>query len=183
MTLKEIAAAAELQAGSLYYHFDTKEALVEAVLTAGVEGAMEATRAAVAALGADADPMAGLRAALAAHLQVVLSDSAYASANLRILGQVPRVIRERHLKRQRKYGVFWRGLFERAAGAGALRADLDLSVVRMLALGALNWSIEWYRVGRRSPAEIADHAATMILDGVRSRPGRLVARKRRAPAR
>ena len=177
VTLKDIAAVADMQAGSLYYHFDSKETLVEAVLTAGVDGAVDATRHAVEALGADAEPMVRLRAALAAHLRVVLADSAYASANLRILGQVPAAIRERHLKRQRVYGEFWRRLFQQAADAGEIRADLDLSVVRMLALGALNWSVEWYRSGGRSPDEIAAHATTMILDGLRARPAASAVRK------
>ena len=110
-----------------------------------------------------------VRVAIAAHLRMVLVEGAYASANLRILGQVPDAVRERHLKRQRAFGAFWRSLFEDAAAAGALRPDLDLSVVRMLALGALNWSVEWYRDGGRTPGEIAEHAATMILDGIRPR--------------
>jgi AcrR family transcriptional regulator len=171
VTLKDIAALAQLQAGSLYYHFDTKEELVEAVLEAGVKGAIVATREAVEALGPGADPLARLRVAIAAHLRVVLAEGAYASANIRMLSQAPDAIRERHLRRQRVYGAFWRMLFEQAAKAGAIRADLDLSVVRMLALGALNWSVEWYRAGRRTPSEIAAHAATMILDGIIARPG------------
>ncbi len=171
VTLKDIAAIAELQAGSLYYHFDTREELVEAVLEAGVEGAIVGTRDAVEALGPGADPLARLRAAIAAHLRVVLMEGAYASANIRMLSQVPDSIRERHLRRQRAYGAFWRALFDQAAAAGAIRADLDLSVVRMLALGALNWSVEWYRTGRRTPSEIAAHAATMILDGITPRRG------------
>ena len=171
VTLKDIAARAELQAGSLYYHFDTKEDLVEAVLDVGVESAFVATREAVHALGPGADPLARLRAAIAAHVRVVLSDGAYASANLRILGQLPDAIRERHLKRQRAYGAFWQTLFRDAATTGSIRPDLDLSVVRMLTLGALNWSVEWYRAGRRSPSEIAAHAATMILDGISSGRG------------
>src|SRR5262245_4256851 len=166
VTLKDIAREAGLQAGSLYYHFDTKEALVEEVLAVGVDAAIAATRDSVAALGPGADALARLRAAIAAHLRVVLSDGAYASANLRILGQVPDAVRRRHLKLQRAYGAFWRALFTEAVDAGAIRADLDLSVVRMLALGALNWSVEWYRDGRRSVAEIAAHASTMILDGL-----------------
>jgi len=175
VTLKDIAARAGMQAGSLYYHFDTKEELVEAVLAVGVDHAHAATREAVRALGAGADPIARIRAAIVAHLRVVLSDGAYASANLRILGQVPEAVRERHLKRQRAYGAFWKSVFRAAADAGAIRADLDLSVVRMLTLGALNWSVEWYHDGRRSPAEIAAHAATIVLDGI-AVPGR----KRRA---
>jgi AcrR family transcriptional regulator len=180
VTLKDIAARAGLQAGSLYYHFDTKEELVEAILSAGVEGAFAATRDAVEALGAGADPLARLRVAIAAHLRVVLSEGAYASANLRILGQLPEAIRERHLKRQRAYGAFWQALFREAADAGAIRPDLDLSVVRMLTLGALNWSVEWYRKGRRSPSEIAAHAATLVLDGIGPTARREV---RRAPRR
>lgn len=172
VTLKEIAARAGLQAGSLYYHFDTKEELVEAILSAGVEGAFAATREAVEALGPGAEPLARLRAAIAAHLRVVLSEGAYASANLRILGQLPDAIRERHLKRQRVYGAFWQSLFRDAADAGNIRPGLDLSVVRMLTLGALNWSVEWYRKGRRSPSEIAAHAATLVLDGISPRPTR-----------
>jgi TetR/AcrR family transcriptional regulator, cholesterol catabolism regulator len=179
VTLKDIASLAAMQAGSLYYHFDTKEELVEAVLDAGVDGAIAATREAVDALGRDADPLTRLRVAIAAHLRFVLAESPYASANLRILGQVPEPIRERHLKRQRAYGAFWRNLFRRAAATGAIRADLDLSVARMLALGALNWSVEWYRAGRRTPSEIAAHAATMILDGLTPRTARRGSGRRR----
>ena len=167
VTLKEIAALAGLQAGSLYYHFDSKEEIVEEVLTVGVDGVFFATRAAVDALGPDAGPLARLRAAIAAHLEFVLAESDYAVANIRILSQVPRAIRQRHLKRQRRYGAYWRALFEAAASAGALRTELDLSVVRMLTLGALNWSVEWYDAkGPQSPAAIARHLSTMMLDGV-----------------
>jgi TetR/AcrR family transcriptional regulator, cholesterol catabolism regulator len=170
VTLKDIAALAGLQAGSLYYHFDSKEEIVEEVLALGVDGVSAATREAVAALGAGADPMARLRAAIAAHLKFVLAESDYAVANSRILSQVPREIRQRHLKRQRRYGTFWGALFESAAKVGKLRQHLDLSVVRMLTLGALNWSVEWYdENGAQSPGEIAGHLSTMILEGLATR--------------
>ncbi|MET0152761.1 MAG: TetR/AcrR family transcriptional regulator, partial [Candidatus Binatia bacterium] len=103
--------------------------------------------------------------------EFVLAESDYAVANIRILSQVPRAIRQRHLKRQRRYGSFWRGLFEDAAKAGQLRKDLELSVVRMLTLGALNWSVEWYdQDGAQRPGAIAAHLSTMILEGLAARP-------------
>jgi TetR/AcrR family transcriptional regulator, cholesterol catabolism regulator len=167
VTLKDIAARAGLQAGSLYYHFDSKEEIVEEVLELGLEGVSAAAREAVAALGPEARAEGRLRAAIAAHLEFVLAESDYAVANIRILSQVPKAIRDRHLERQRRYGAFWRELFEAAAASGELRVDLDLSLVRMLTLGALNWSVEWYdERGGRSPAEIAAHLATMILEGL-----------------
>lgn len=170
VTLKDIAARAGLQAGSLYYHFDSKEEIVEEVLELGVDGVSAATREAVDALGPGADPMARLRAAIAAHLKFVLTESDYAVANIRILSQVPQRIRQRHLKRQRRYGAFWRALFESAAKAGALRTHLDLSIVRMLTLGALNWSVEWYDAnGPQSPGTIAGQLSTMILEGLARR--------------
>jgi len=170
VTLKDIAALAGLQAGSLYYHFDSKEEIVEQVLELGLDGVSKAVREAVAALGPGTDPMARLRVAIAAHLKFVLAESDYAVANIRILSQVPNDIRQRHLKRQRRYGAFWRALFESAAKAGTLRNDLDLSVVRMLTLGALNWSVEWYDENRdQSPGAIAAHLSTMVLEGLAPR--------------
>jgi TetR/AcrR family transcriptional regulator, cholesterol catabolism regulator len=170
VTLKDIAVLAGLRAGSLYYHFGSKQEIVENVLALGLDGVAAATREAVGALGKSADPLERLRAAIVAHLKFVLAESDYAVANIRILSQVPNEIRQRHLKRQRRYGAFWRALFDDAAKAGALRENLDLSVVRMLTLGALNWSVEWYdEKRRRSPAEIAGHLSAMILDGLRPR--------------
>jgi TetR/AcrR family transcriptional regulator, cholesterol catabolism regulator len=170
VTLADIATLADLKAGSLYYHFDSKEEIVEEVMEIGVESVSRATQDAVRALGAGASPMARLRAAIAAHLKFVLTESDYAVANIRILSQVPDEIRQRHLKRQRRYGAFWRELFEAAAKAGDLRTNLDLSVVRMLTLGALNWSVEWFdERGRRSPADVAAHLSTMILEGLTAR--------------
>ena len=168
VTLNDVAARADLKAGSLYYHFDSKEALVDEVLALGVEGVFAAVREAVESLGPGAQPVARLRAAIAAHLRFVLSESDYAVANIRIFRHVPDAIRRRHLVRQRRYGAFWRRLFDDAARSGAIRKDLDLSLVRMLTIGALNWSVEWYDgKGRKSPAVIAATMATMILDGLR----------------
>jgi TetR/AcrR family transcriptional regulator, cholesterol catabolism regulator len=165
--LKDIAALAGLQAGSLYYYFHSKEQIVENVLELGLAGVSAATREAVEALGAGADPIARLRAAIAAHLKFVLAESDYTVANIRILSQVPRQIRQRHVRRQRRYGTYWKTLFESAAKAGKLRTDLDLSVVRMLTLGALNWSVEWYdENNRQSPGAIAGHLSTMVLEGL-----------------
>lgn len=39
----------------------------------------------------------------------------------------------------------------------------------MLILGALNWVAEWYRPGGLSPDELAEHATTLVLGGIRAR--------------
>ena len=124
----------------------------------------------VAAVPDGSPALERLRAAIEGHVLTCLEIGDYTSANIRIFGQVPGDIRARHLADQRAYGNVWRGLLEEARAAGEIRADLDLGVVRMLILGALNWTVEWYRPGAQSAGEIARAATTMICEGIGLRP-------------
>ena len=95
----------------------------------------------------------------------------YSSAQARIVGQVPAAVRERHMIDQRRYGAYWNDLIEAAVASGELRDDLDPFVTRMLVLGALNWTAEWFEAGRSTTAtDIADQAVAIALDGLTRRP-------------
>jgi AcrR family transcriptional regulator len=171
--LADIAERAEMHVPGVYYYFDSKEALVEEVLRAGVARAFSFVEERVAAVPEGRPALDRLHAAIEGHVLVVLEIGDYTSANIRIFGQLPDEIRKRHLAQQRAYGDLWRGLLEDARAAGELRPELDLSVLRMLILGALNWTVEWYQPGTLSAAEVARNATTMICEGVRaSRRGR-----------
>lgn len=167
--LTDIADLAATQAGSLYYHFASKEQLAEEVLALGVKQVSDAVAAATEALPASADFRNRLQAAVEAHLASMVLHDAYTAANVRIISQVPVDVRERHLSHHRHYGAFWRRLLEEAQAQGEIRRDVDLSTIRMLILGALNWSVEWYRPGRLSAAEIAEQLVEMILAGIAPR--------------
>ncbi|MCU1502523.1 MAG: HTH-type transcriptional repressor KstR2 [Ilumatobacteraceae bacterium] len=165
--LSDIAAAAGLQTGSLYYHFDSREALVEEVLHLGIAVAWEHVRAAIDALPPEATPLDRLRAGIRAHTEVQLEISDYSSAHARIIGQVPPDVRRRNLVDQINYGEYWDGLFRDAVAVGEVRADLDLYVVRMLMFGALNWTSEWYRArAGRTLEVVVEQALALLLHGV-----------------
>ena len=164
--LSDIAEAAEMHTPGVYYYFPSKEDLVEEVLHAGVARAAAFVEERVAAVPEGASALDRLRAAIEGHVLMVLEIGDYTSANIRIFGQLPADIRRRHLAQQRAYGDLWRSLLEEARAAGELRPDLDLSVLRMLILGALNWTVEWYRPGMLSASEVARQATTMICEGV-----------------
>lgn len=166
--LSDIAERAELQAPSLYYHFPSKEELVEEVLALGVRQTFAHVQAQVDAAPAD-DPLARLAAAVRAHLTMVLETGNYSAANLRLYGQMPDDIRKRLQRTQQKVGRYWNELLTDAQRAGAVRDDLDLSAARMLILGALNWVSEWYHPGRLTPEQLADQATTLLIDGIRAR--------------
>lgn len=165
--LSDIAAAAGLQTGSLYYHFDSREALVEEVLHLGIAVAWEHVRTALGALPDDATPLDRVRAGIRAHTEVQLEISDYSSAHARIISQVPPDVRRRNLVDQINYGEYWDDLFRDAVTSGEVRSDLDLYVVRMLMFGALNWTSEWYRARAGKTVEmIADQALALMLHGL-----------------
>ena len=182
-SLRDIADEARMKAGSLYYHFDDKEELVAEVLDIGVRGAHRAAKKAVDDLGEGAAPTERLRAALRSHLRFILKESDFASANLRILRDVPAHVRDKHLARQRAYGRFFASLFEDVARARGANPAIDLSLVRMLCLGALNWSIEWYKPDRLPPDEIVDQLMTMLERGILGAPAVTTRKLVRIPAR
>jgi AcrR family transcriptional regulator len=169
--LSDIAGRAQLQTPSLYYHFASKEELIEEVLALGVVRTWEHVKARVAEVDPD-DHLGKLRAAIGAHVEMVLETGNYAAANLRLYGQMPIEIRQRLQRTQRKVGRYWAKLLTDAAEAGAIRSDLDLSAMRMLLLGALNWAVEWYRPGELSPQQLADQASELVLGGLVPRPAR-----------
>src|SRR5262249_55211606 len=88
-TLADIANAAGMQAGSLYYHFVSREELAEVVLSSGARGTMQHTMDAVAALPTTASARERLETALMAHLTFTLERSPAALAASRAIGQLP----------------------------------------------------------------------------------------------
>jgi AcrR family transcriptional regulator len=173
--LTDIAAAADTQAGSLYYHFASREDLVREVLRVGQQRTNDYVLNRVAGLPPTATGIERLREAIAAHLDAVLETGDYTAATLRILGQVPEEIRRDTRSLQRTYGRYWRDLFEAAQAEGALRDDLDLQACRMLVLGSLNSTPDWFHADRPSGLTLAgleEHVASVYLDGLATAKGR-----------
>jgi len=167
--LTDIAAEIGMKAGSLYYHFGSREALVEAIMEDGTRRAHQAVLAATRGAPATADALDRLSLAIEAHLVNALAQEDIASATIKLIWQAPAPIREKVLVAQRAYGDLWRGLLEDARAAGVLRPDVDLSVIRMAILGALNWAADWYRPGRLEPREVARQITTMVIGGLGAR--------------
>jgi TetR/AcrR family transcriptional regulator, cholesterol catabolism regulator len=171
-TLAEIAEeVGSAGAGSLYYHFDSREELIEELLRRGVAAAFEESRRAVASLSASAAPLERLEAVIRAHLRAILVESDYARASGRSAPQVPPEMWTRINAEFRRYGKFYDQLIAAAMASGELDPKVDRKALRMLVVGAMNWAPEWYRAsGTSSPEEIADLLVRMLVRGVGLRP-------------
>lgn len=167
-SLAAVAERAGLQAGSLYYHFDSKDELVYEAVRIGTDNARRAVERAVAELEPGHGPLDALTAAITAHLTSVLAHGTFTRASIRSYGQLPPALAERQRESQREYGATWRELIGAASRAGAIRADVDLRTTRLLLLGAMNWSIEWFDAeGPIDPEQLAQQLTTIVLDGLR----------------
>jgi len=166
VSLRAIAGEAGMQGGSLYHHFRGKEDIVGAVLDLGIQRVHAAVEAALAELPTDAGISESMHAAVAAHLEALLTHSDYTSANVRIFGQVPPPVREGNKAVRRAYEKLWADLLDRAADHGNLRPGLDLRLARRALIGALNATLEWFDRESMDPRRLAAAYADLFLNGI-----------------
>ncbi|NMO91587.1 TetR family transcriptional regulator [Actinomycetospora sp. TBRC 11914] len=164
--LTEIAELAHVRVPTVYYYFDTREALLEEVVMIGVQLAMSNVRARLDQLAPGIGPLERVCTAFGAHLEMVLTASRYTAAAMRTLGSLPPDVRERQLRQQRGYGDLWRGLIAEAVESGHVDPRLDARAARMFLLGAMNWAPEWWDPDRGSLSEIVETAQLLVRNAL-----------------
>lgn len=148
-SMRDIAEACGMLPGSLYYHFAAKEDLLASVYETGVREMARTVRAAAAR---ESDPWTRLEAACAAHLEAVLRKSDYAQVLIRVLPEDVRPAAARLAALRAEYEAVFRELVAELP----LPADTDRRSLRLLLLGALNWTRFWFDpAGRDSPRSLA----------------------------
>ena len=106
-----------------------------------------------AAIADKTDPWERLEAACVAHLESLLEQSEYAQVVIRVRpADVPSVA-----ARLVELRDGYERLFVDLVAALPLRDGVDRRSLRLMLLGALNWSQTWYRQGRDDPRAIARH--------------------------
>ncbi len=165
VSLRDIASEASMQAGSLYYHFRSKDEIVTTVLNIGIEMVREAVEDAVAELPRDAGAARLLNVAMRRHLETFLAFSDYTSANVRIFGQVPGEVQQANMAARRAYEALWDSIIERAKAQPGFRRDIDTSTLRLFLLGVMNASLEWFDPARGDIDALADRSADLVLNG------------------
>lgn len=165
-TLREVADASGIKAGSIYYHFESKEQILGEVLDKGIQVVVGAVQQRVDALPAKATSRERIAAAIEGHLWGLLHHGDFTSANIRIYGQIPTPAKNRHRLVRRSYADYWDRLLEGALKRGDLRADSSTTVIRLFVIGALNWTVEWYNPQKGSFQDFVAQVTDIVFDGI-----------------
>lgn len=165
--LMDIAAEAQLKVATLYYYYESREALVEAVMVTGSEHVRQHTLATLAALPESCSPLDRLCAAIESHLRFILEISNYTQAVIRNAGQVPEHVRESLSHEINQYGRLWQGLVDAAAEGTQYRTRGQRKTLRLLILGGLNWTVEWWTPQQSSVDELVATALAMTRAALR----------------
>jgi AcrR family transcriptional regulator len=154
-TIRDVVRGIDMLPGSLYYHFAAKEDLLAAVYGEGVKRISQRVQAAIARRS---DPWQRLTGACVAHLEALLAEGDYAQVTIRVRPtDVPEVADALTALRD-GYEAIFVDLME----ALPLRAGVDRRTLRLMLLGALNWSQTWYRPGRDDPRALARHFVALL---------------------
>lgn len=149
-SLRDIARAARVSLGSLYYHYPSKDDLF---VTVHDEGIRRLIAIQTEAFARARTPTEKLRAACATHLRQIATADEFIWAARPI--EVPSIGEAARRRLEAGNGRYER-IFRDIVRGLDLPRGVRPNVFRLLILGALNWASVWYRPGKASPDEIAD---------------------------
>ncbi len=176
-TMKDIAAAVNLTAASLYHHFENKNALLIAVLEGGMDYAIEKMDPIATA---DAPSSEKLRQMIDMHVVSLTEHTAVGAAMVFEVGSLLGVRppseeasgrfddtfldrRQLFFDRRDTFERYFRTVIQEGIDAGEFR-QVDVPIFAKTMLGAHNWVSVWYRPGGRldGPAIAATMADTFL---------------------
>ena len=157
-SMRKIATAAGVQAGSMYYYFPSKEDLLVAVHEEGIKRISVAVRQ---SLEGKSTPWDRLEAAMICHLETLLGGGDFARVVIMVPPNEDRFSYQRLIEHRDAY----ERIFVDLVKALNLKPDIAEGHFRLMIIGAMNWSPTWYREGGGTPEEIAVSFVRALKNG------------------
>jgi AcrR family transcriptional regulator len=164
-TVRDIADAAGILSGSLYHHFDSKESMVDEILSTFQT---ELFAAYDDVLASDADARTKIEQAVRLSFAAIdqhPDEVAIFQNEADYLGTFPRFayLAERNAQSRN----VWMTLLTEGVETGALKSDLDITLTYRFVRDTVWVAVRWYRPGGGLSHEaIANQYLTILLDGI-----------------
>ena len=160
---RDIAAAAGMHSGSPFYHFESKSALLYAVMSEGMTMATQSQQQALDALPAKATPREQLHTLIRHHFEILLGPrSSFIPVMLYEWRSLTPAQRKGIARIKDSYEATWMPVLEALAQQGALQAEPG--VARLFIFGALNWAVQWFSPKKgKSLDALTDEALALFI--------------------
>jgi len=164
-TVRDIAEASGILSGSLYHHFDSKESMVDEILSSFQEQLFADYDA---VLRSDADARTKIEQAVRLSFRAIHEhrhEVAIFQNEADYLGGFDRFayLAERNAQSR----DVWITLLTEGVASGALRADLDIELTYRFIRDTVWVAVRWYRPGGSlSHGDVADQYLRILLDGI-----------------
>jgi AcrR family transcriptional regulator len=164
-TVREIADEVGILSGSLYHHFDSKEAMVDQILAPYLKDLGEAYRL---VLSRTADPRSKLGHLVVASLRVAEAHphaTEIYQSDVNYLSQFERFSYLTAAATQSRKA--WLDVIGDGVKQGAFRADVDPGIIYRLMRDAIWLSVRWFRPTPQYPlTQFAQDCTSLFIDGV-----------------
>ncbi|MDJ1138123.1 TetR/AcrR family transcriptional regulator [Streptomyces iconiensis] len=169
-TVRKIADRAGMLAGSLYYHFDSKESMADDILSAFLTDLWEGYQRIEEAELSPRATFEGLVTESFRQMERHRPAVVIYQKEARRLSAEPRFA---YLAAsQQRFQKLWTRTLERGVEDGSFRAGLDIPVAYRFVRDSVWVAAIWYRPeGRKNAAEIAEQYTAMVLDGLAAQDG------------
>ncbi|HEX8955250.1 MAG TPA: TetR/AcrR family transcriptional regulator [Burkholderiaceae bacterium] len=159
-TIRDIAEAVGMRSGSPFYHFKSKQEILAAVMEEGLVAGLDATQKIIES---NLAPQEKFRALVRSHLETVLAEGHdFIPVLLYEWRSLSPELQAHIIDLKDRYDDCWQRMLSEMKQAGLI-AD-DSGVVRLLLLGAINYSVQWYKPGKGLTLDqLADQTVAFFL--------------------
>jgi TetR/AcrR family transcriptional regulator, cholesterol catabolism regulator len=164
-SMREIAEAVGIKAGSIYAHVESKQEILFTIVSRASEDFLEAARP---LRDMDTPAEERLEEAMRRHLNLIANKLDAATVFFHEWRSLSATQRNIARDQRREYEDIFVGIIEDGVREGTLRTD-NPSLAAIGVLSILNWSYHWFDpTGPYSADELAKHFAGLVFNGLRS---------------
>jgi TetR/AcrR family transcriptional regulator, cholesterol catabolism regulator len=164
-TVRDIADRAGILSGSLYHHFESKEQMIEEILTATGEPLLGRCREIEATTG---DRTEALRRCLVAAVEYVAgapNEATILRNDARAIATMPRLSFVQ--RRRRDMGDLWVSIVQQGQRRGEMRQDVDPTIAVSVMWDAVLSCTRWLPPGgEMAPGMLAEQLADLFVSGL-----------------